>query len=105
MSGMDGLDRRLRDLLDTAAGEPPHLFSVETVRRRVTRRRALECVAGAAAVAVIAIAIPAGLGAVGQPSGPAQPPAAPTLYVATYSSKLGTYGGTVVPVNTAADTP
>jgi hypothetical protein len=48
-----GIDRQLRDLLEAAAGEPPHQVSAEAVRRRVSRRRARECLAGAAAVAVI----------------------------------------------------
>ena len=43
------MDRQLRDLLDAAAGEPPHRLSVEAVRRRVIRRRVVERVAGVAA--------------------------------------------------------
>ena len=113
MSGMDGLDRRLRDLLDAAAGEPPpDMLSVAAVRRRVIRRRALECVAGAAAVAVIAVAIPAGLGVFGHLSRPAEPtqrPPAHALYVYSYVfTCCGAFGGshgTVTPVNTATNTP
>ena len=60
---MNGMDRQLRDLLEAAAGEPPHRVSAEAVRRRVIRRRALEGLAGAAAVAVIAAAVPLGVGA------------------------------------------
>src|SRR6516165_2769492 len=104
MSGMDGMEGRLRDLLDAAVGEPPQLFSVQAVRRRVTRRRALECVAGAAVAAVIAVAIPSGLGAFGQPPRPEQPPAAPAVYVYGYSY-TGSNGGTVTPINTATGTP
>ena len=51
---MNGMDRQLRDLLEAAAGEPPHQLTAEAVRRRVIRRRIVEYVAGAAAVAVIA---------------------------------------------------
>ena len=81
---MNGMDRRLRDLLEAAAGEPPHRVSAEAVRRRVSRRRARECLAGAAAVAVIAAGVPLGLGASGHAPGPAgrhRPPAGPTVYV------------------------
>ena len=46
---MTGIDRRLRDLLEAATGEPPHQVSAEAVRRRVSRRRAREYLAGAAA--------------------------------------------------------
>lgn len=65
MSGTDGMDRRLRDLLDAAAGEPPHRVSVAAVRRRVKRRRVMEYVAGAAAVALVAVAVSIGTGASG----------------------------------------
>lgn len=62
---MSGMERQLRDLLDAAVGEPPHRVSVEAVRRRVIGRRVMECVAGVAAVAVIAVIVPAGIGALG----------------------------------------
>jgi hypothetical protein len=54
---MSGTDGQLRDLLDAAVGEPPHRVSVEAVRRRVVRRRVMEGIAGAAAVAVMAVAV------------------------------------------------
>jgi hypothetical protein len=76
---MNHMDRQLRDLLDAAAGEPPHQVTVEAVRRRVTRYRATQYLAAAAAVAVIAAIIPAGLGALGhapRPSAAGQRPAA-----------------------------
>ena len=57
---MNGMDGRLRDLLDAAVGEPPHQVTVAAVRRRVIRRRVVEAVAGAVAVAVIAAIIPGG---------------------------------------------
>jgi hypothetical protein len=62
---------RLRDLLQIAAGEPPHQVTAEAVRRRVIRRRAVECVAGAVAVAVIAAIALVGVRTVGH----AHPPA------------------------------
>ena len=68
---MTGIDRRLRDLLEAAAGEPPHQVSAEAVRGRVSRRRAREYLAGAAAVAVIAAGVPLGIGAAGHAPGPA----------------------------------
>ena len=52
-------------------GEPPRKISIETVRRRVARRRAVEYTSGAAAAAVIAALIPASIGALGH--GPAAP--------------------------------
>jgi hypothetical protein len=67
------MDGHLRELLDAAAGEPPHQVTVEAVRRRVTRRRAARCLAAAAAVAVIAIIAvitPAGIDALGHNPGP-----------------------------------
>ena len=67
---MNGMDRHLHDLLDAAVGEPPHRVTAEAVRRRVIKRRVVECVAGAAAVAVIAAIIPVGIGALGRTLGP-----------------------------------
>jgi hypothetical protein len=64
------MDGRLRELLEAAAGEPPHRVSVEVVRRRVIRRRVVEFAAGAAAVAVIAVIIPVGIGALGRAPAP-----------------------------------
>jgi len=60
------MDRQLRDLLEAAAGEPPHRVSAEAVRRRVIRRRAAEFAAAAVAVAAIAAIVPVGLGALGR---------------------------------------
>jgi mannan endo-1,4-beta-mannosidase len=67
---MNHMDRQLRDLLDAAAGEPPHQVTVEAVRRRVTRHRATQYLAAAAAAAVIAVIIPTGIGALGRNPGP-----------------------------------
>jgi hypothetical protein len=67
------MDRQLRDLLEAAAGEPPHRVSVETVHRRVIRRRVVEFTAGAVAVAAIAALIPVGIGALGRAPGPSNP--------------------------------
>jgi hypothetical protein len=60
------MDGHLRDLLEAAVGEPPHRVSAEAVRRRVIRRRVLEFAAAAAALAVIAVLIPVGIGALGR---------------------------------------
>ena len=97
------MDRQLRELLEAAVGEPPRKISIETVRRRVARRRAVEYTSGAAAAAVIAALIPAGIGALGH--GPAAPrtgvqgPArGPIVYVANAGS------GTVTPIRTATNT-
>ena len=67
MSEMD----RLRDLLQTAVGEPPHQVTAEAVRRRVIRRRVVETVAGAVAVAVIAAIALVGVRTVGHTHLPA----------------------------------
>ena len=72
---MNGMDRQVRDLLQAAAGEPPHRISAETVRRRVIRRRAAELAAAAVALAALAALIPVGIGALGHGHGP--PPAGP----------------------------
>jgi hypothetical protein len=58
------VDRQLHDLLDVAAGEPPHRISVQAVRRRTARRRVLAGIAAATAVVLIVgigIAVSAGL--------------------------------------------
>ncbi len=60
---MNGMDRQLRDLLEAAAGEPPHRVSAEAVHRRMIRRRVAEFTAAAIAVAAIAAIIPVGIGA------------------------------------------
>jgi hypothetical protein len=64
------MDRQLRDLLQAAAGEPPHRVTVEAVHRRVIRRRVVEFAAGAAAVAVLAAIIPLSIGALDRSPGP-----------------------------------
>jgi hypothetical protein len=70
---VNGMDRQLRDLLEAAAGEPPHRVSAEAVRRRVIRRRVAEFAAGAVAVAAIAALIPVGIGALSRAPGPSHP--------------------------------
>jgi hypothetical protein len=60
------MDGHLRDLLEAAVGEPPRRVSAEAVRRRVIRRRVVEFTAAAAAVAVLAVIIPVGIGALGR---------------------------------------
>jgi hypothetical protein len=60
------MDGHLRDLLEAAVGEPPRQVSVAAVRRQVIRRRVVRFTAAAAAVAVIAVIIPVGIGALGR---------------------------------------
>ena len=67
---MNGMDGQLRDLLEAAAGEPPHRVSAAAVRRRVIRRRVAEFTAGAVALAAIAVLIPVGIEALGGAHGP-----------------------------------
>src|SRR6266496_620302 len=64
----------------------------------------MECVAGAAAVAVIAVLVPAGMGAFGRGPGPSaqgQRPAVPAVYV----SYDGPGWGAVIPITIATNTP
>ncbi len=105
MDGIDRMERKLRDLLDAAAGEPPHRVSVAAVRRRVTRRRAVEYVAGAAAVAVVAAFVPAGTGALGHLLRPAARPATPVVYVLIQHGQSGSGTGAVIPISTATNKP
>jgi hypothetical protein len=70
---VNGMDGQLRGLLEAAAGEPPRRVSVAAVRRRVIRRRAVEYVAGAVAVAALAALIPVGIGALGRAPGRSNP--------------------------------
>jgi DNA-binding beta-propeller fold protein YncE len=97
---VSGMERQLRDLLDAAVGAPPHRVSVEAVRRRVIRRRVMECIAGAAAVAVIAVIVPVGIAAFGHTPGPPAEGSAviPTMYVSNNN-------GTVTPITLATGTP
>src|SRR6516225_5163212 len=103
MSGEDTAEARLRELLrDPRWSLPSGPDPEQRVRRAAQRQRLrLAGMAGVAAAALIVVAIPGGLGVLGHLSGPQQPPAAPTLYVAAYSSRIHTYEGTVVPINTA----
>jgi hypothetical protein len=64
------MDRQLRDLLEATAGEPPRRVTAEAVRRRVIRRRVAQYVAGAVAVAALAVVIPVAIGALGRAPGP-----------------------------------
>ena len=105
-------DKSLHDLLNGAlAGEPPLGPVAQNALAagiRLRRSRRIRAAAATAAAAVIAVTIPVGLGVRGHLAGPEQPPGTPILYVGTYTSKLHTrhtYGGTVVPINTATNTP
>lgn len=74
----------MRDLLETAVGEPPRRVTVETVRRRVTRRRMLEAAGiGAVAVGVAGIGVAAAFGGAGAnaPSGRVSHAGSPRYYV------------------------
>ena len=77
---MNGMDRHLRDLLEAAAGEPPHRVTAEAVRRKVIRRRVVEFAAGAVAVAAIAVIIPLGIGALGRGPGRSTNVATPQIF-------------------------
>src|SRR6516162_49952 len=108
MSGEDQAEARLRELLrdprwSLPAGPDPE----QRVRRaaRAQRLRLAGLAGVAAAAAVIAVAVPAGVGVLGHTPRPEQPPAATTLYVATYNSNPHTHEGTVVPINTTTNTP
>jgi hypothetical protein len=68
---VNGMDGRLRDLLDAAVGEPPHEVTVEAVRRRAIRRRVVEAAAGAVVVVVIAAIALVGVRTLGHTHPPA----------------------------------
>jgi hypothetical protein len=61
------VEQQLRDLMESAVGEPPHRVTVAAVRRRVIRRRVVEYVSG---VAVIALLAGAGVAVASVVSGP-----------------------------------
>jgi hypothetical protein len=48
------MDRQLRDLLEAAVGEPPHLVTLEAVHRRVARRRVIDFMAAATMALLLA---------------------------------------------------
>ena len=81
---MNGMDRQLRDLLEAAAGEPPHRVTAEAVRRKVIRRRVVEFAAGAVAVAAIAVIIPLGIGALGRGPGRSTNVATPQIFTSRH---------------------
>src|SRR5215470_298480 len=106
MSGEDKAEARLRELLRDPGWSLPAGPDPEQRVRRAARRQRLRHagMAGVAAAAVIALAIPAGLGAFGYQPRPEQPPAAPTLYI--YSWGVGSnHAKVVTPVDTATNTP
>jgi hypothetical protein len=97
------MDRQLRDLLDTAVGEPPHEVSVEAVRRRVTRRRVREAVGIPVAVAVLAAAgVTAATGVFGVVPGPAAGHRPATVYV-SYPGKYH-FSEALARISTATNT-
>ena len=81
---MNGMDGPLRDLLEAAAGEPPHRVTAEAVRRKVIRRRVVEFAAGAVAVAAIAVIIPLGIGALGRGPGRSTNVATPQIFTSRH---------------------
>jgi mannan endo-1,4-beta-mannosidase len=87
---MNPMDRNLRDLLNAAAGEPPHQVTVEAVRHRARRRWGVQYLGTAAVVAVIAVLIPTGIGAVGHGLG---------LSAAGKSPGVATYLGVFEPAS------
>jgi len=81
---VNGMDGPLRDLLEAAAGEPPHRVTAEAVRRKVIRRRVVEFAAGAVAVAAIAVIIPLGIGALGRGPGRSTNVATPQIFTSRH---------------------
>jgi hypothetical protein len=76
--------RPLRDLLEAATGEPPHKVTVQAVRRRVARRRAIEGVAAVTAavlVAALGVAVAAQAHGSSPASGPRRIAGEPRYYV------------------------
>ena len=75
---------QLRDLLEAAAGEPPHRVTVAAVRRRAARRRMLEYVSAAVAAVLLAgagIAVAARATGPAPASSPRMPAGVPRYYV------------------------
>lgn len=79
---MNGMEGNLRDMLDTAAGEPPRWISLDSIRRRAIQRRITQ--ASVATIAVLAVGLGATLSAYAARGGPAtggaKVPAGPPKY-------------------------
>jgi YVTN family beta-propeller protein len=108
MSGEDQAEDRLRELLHDPRWSLPAWRDPEQRIRKAARRQRLRLIgmtAGAAAAAVIAVAIPVGTGALGHLLGPTAPHrTVPTVYVA-YDISHGARGTPVViPISTATNT-
>ena len=83
---MSSMDNQLRDLLETAVGEPPHQVDLTAVRRRVRRRRWADVAAVAGVLALVAglgVAVGARLAGSGQAAAVAAPASSrqPAYYV------------------------
>ena len=102
---MSGMDEPLRDLLEAAVGDPPHRVNVEAVRRRVVRRRLIEGIAGAAAVAVLVIAVPVVTGTLGHSPAAQRPQTHPSHGPVAYVINLNNGSGMVTLIATATNTP
>jgi len=107
MADIEGLRTAMHAAVDSEKASADELIGL--VRRRHRRHQWHVALAGAAALIALAVAIPAGLGAIGQPPKPEQPPAAPTLYIYSWNPGGGYTGpvvdNTVTPINTATGTP
>ena len=99
------MDEPLRDLLEAAVGDPPHRVNVEAVRRRVVRRRLIEGIAGAAAVAVLVIAVPVVTGTLGHSPAAQRPQTHPSHGPVAYVINLNNGSGMVTLIATATNTP
>jgi YVTN family beta-propeller protein len=102
---VSGMDEPLRDLLEAAVGDPPHRVNVEAVRRRVVRRRVIEGIAGAAAVAVLVIAVPVVTGTLGHSPAAQRPQTHPSHGPVAYVINLNNGSGMVTLIATATNTP
>lgn len=88
---MSEMERQLRDLLEVTAGEPPRPVTVQSVRRRVVRRRVAE---GATAAAAVALVAGLGVAVAAQVAGPrAAAEAAARAGVPRYYIQQGGGGG------------
>ena len=99
---MSDTSRQLHDLLDAAAGDPPHTVTVQAVRRRVARRRIIESVAAVLVAVVVAgagVAVATQAHGSGVANGPRPAAGAPRYYI---QQQFGTRGAVPTVVRASA---
>ena len=99
------METRLRELMQTVVGDPPHRVTAEAVRHRVLRRRVWEAAGVLAAVVLAGVGVTATVRVVSAAPEPAANHRTPasTAYVA-YPGKYSS-SEMLVPINTVTNTP